>query len=130
MSRRASPIRTVLGVAVLAVAPAAAAGSASDSGVRGLVLYGPTCPVQRAGQTCERPLQTTVVVRHAAARTVVARVRSAADGRFTVRLGAGRYVLRAAAGSSSLYPRPVSQGVSVTAHHFTSVTLHVDSGIR
>ena len=42
---------------------AAAAPGRPDSGVRGIVLYGPTCPVQRAGQSCERPYQATIVVR-------------------------------------------------------------------
>lgn len=114
-------------------ATASAVTPRTDSGVRGQVLYGPTCPVQRPGQTCERPYQATVVVTHARARGVIAGVGTSADGRFTVRVPAGSYLVKATSrtGTSRTgYPRPSSQVVSVTAHHFTGLTIRFDSGIR
>jgi hypothetical protein len=118
------------GAAVVAVGigTAAAAPAPVNSGVRGLVLYGPTCPVQRAGQTCERPYQATIVFRREPSRRIVARGHSGADGRFTVHLRAGRYLVAPRNGVP--YPRAQSQTVSVSSHHFTAVTIHFDSGIR
>src|SRR5664279_921757 len=104
------------------------AATVPDSGVRGQVLYGPTCPVQRPGAICERPYQATVVVSRTASRGTVARVRTSAAGRFTVRLRAGRYLVKVT--SHTTFPRSWSQKVTVTAHHFTSLTIRIDSGIR
>jgi hypothetical protein len=106
----------------------AGAATAPDSGLRGRVLYGPTCPVQRPGAICERPYQATLVVSRTASRGTVARVRTSADGRFVVRLRAGRYLVKVT--SHTTLPRSWSQKVVVTAHHFTTLTIRIDSGIR
>ena len=107
----------------------AATGTAAhvDSGIRGHVLYGPTCPVQRVGQTCTRPYQATIAVRGRGGR-LVARVRSSSGGYFSVRLTPGRYVLVPEAGRP--FPRSSSQSVTVRSHRYTNVTISYDSGIR
>lgn len=115
-----------IGASLLGSAPAVA--TTPDSGLRGQVLYGPTCPVQRPGAICERPYQATLVVSRTTSRGTIARVRTSADGRFTVRLAAGRYLVKAT--GHTTFPRSWSQKVSVTANHFTSLTIHIDSGIR
>jgi hypothetical protein len=99
-----------------------------DSGVRGRVLYGPTCPVQRAGESCTRPYEATIVIRNAAENRPLARVRSSAEGYFSVRLRPGRYLLVPVNGHP--YPRSASQTLTIRAHRFTSVTIRYDSGIR
>lgn len=104
------------------------AASASDSGLRGQVLYGPTCPVQRPGAICERPYQATVVVFRIASRGTAVRVSTSADGRFSVRLRPGRYLVKVT--GHTTFPRSSSQKVTVTAHRFTTVTIRIDSGIR
>jgi hypothetical protein len=96
--------------------------------VRGLVLYGPTCPVQRVGMTCERSYQAWITVRRWPSETLVTRVRSAADGRFTVLVAAGRY--RLAPRNGTPYPRAVAQIVTVRRGRLSSVTIRFDSGIR
>jgi hypothetical protein len=93
-----------------------------------LVLYGPTCPVQRPGQTCVRPFQASITIRREPAGTVAALVRSGADGRFAARLRVGRYLLQPHNGKP--FPRAQPQVISVSRHHFTSVTIRFDSGIR
>jgi hypothetical protein len=99
-----------------------------DSGLRIHVLYGPTCPVQRVGESCVRPYQASVrIVREPVNRTV-ATVRSAADGRVSVRLRPGRYLLKPQTGHP--FPRAVAETVTVHAHRFTTVTVNYDSGIR
>ena len=116
-------------IAASAVAIGAARGATRpDSGIRGTVLYGPTCPVQRPGQTCERPYQASITIRREPSDLVAARVRSDSHGRFTVRLRAGTYLLQPR--NRMPFPRARTQTVSVRRHAFTSVTIRFDSGIR
>ncbi len=107
----------------------AAPGAAArlDSGIRGHVLYGPTCPVQRVGQTCTRPYQATIAVRGRGGR-LVSKVRSSSAGYFSVRLPPGRYMLLPEAGRP--YPRSFPQSVTVRSHRYATVTISYDSGIR
>ncbi len=130
-ARIAAGIALVVGIA--AAFDAGAAGGARtrppNSGIRGIVLYGPTCPVERPGNTCERPYVANLSFQRAALRGATAHARSGTDGRFSVRLAAGRWLVKVNAGAS-LYPRASSRVVSVTARHFTNVTIQVDSGIR
>lgn len=123
---------TVAGL-VLASAPsgislARGRESSLDSGLRGRVLYGPTCPVQRVGQSCTRPYQATISILREPATKTVSTVRSASDGRFTVRLPPGRYLIEPHNGRP--FPRSRPQTVTVYAHRFTNVTITYDSGIR
>src|ERR1700694_6310826 len=81
---------------VLGACGCASAAASVDSGISGRVVLGPTCPVQRIGQTCERAYQTTVAIYAARGGRLVHTFRSGADGRFRVRLAPGRYSLRGA----------------------------------
>jgi hypothetical protein len=114
--------------AVFAIATASAASPPPDSGVRGLVLFGPTCPVERPGHSCERPYRASISIRREPAGKLIARVRSASDGRFTATLRVGRYVLQPRNGTP--FPRAQSQTITVRRHRFTSVTIRFASGIQ
>jgi hypothetical protein len=118
----------VAAVLLLALGTASAAARHVDSGIRGLVLYGPTCPVQRPGSSCVRPYQASIAIRREQTGTLVMRVRSGAGGRFTAYLAAGSYVLVPSNGRP--YPRARSQTVSVRRDAFTAVTVRYESGIR
>ena len=52
------------------------------------------------------------------------------QGRFSLDLPAGSYVVVAVSASGSGPPTPVPQTVQVVAGAYTQVTLEVDSGIR
>jgi hypothetical protein len=117
---------TVLGAA--AIGAASDAQTRPDSGIRGLALYGPTCPVVRPGQTCVKPYAAWLTIRREPKGTIVARVHAGSDGRFTVRVRAGHYLVVPHNGKP--FPRAQSQAVSVHRHHFTAVTVHFESGIR
>jgi hypothetical protein len=93
-----------------------------------MVLYGPTCPVVRPGGTCVRPYSAWITIRREPTGTVAARVHSGTDGRFTVRLRAGHYLLAPRNGKP--FPRSLTQKVVVRRHRFTAVTIHFESGIR
>jgi hypothetical protein len=112
----------------LSLGTAGASAPHPDSGIHGLVLYGPTCPVQRPGHSCVRPFRAWITVAREPAKTVATRVRSGADGRFTARLAAGHYLLTPQNGKP--FPRARSRTVTVSPHHFSAVTIHFDSGIR
>jgi hypothetical protein len=114
--------------AVLLAGGASGAQRRPDSGIPGMVWYGPTCPVQRPNETCERPYAAAITIKRQPAGSVAARVRSNANGRFTVRLSAGSYLLEPHSGKP--YPRAQSQTVAVHRHQFANVTIRFDSGIR
>lgn len=140
MSLPSSVLAAVIAVAVLAgcgvrgsvSANSGAAGSAGAgkprSGIRGRVLLHPACPVQRAGQSCVRPYETTIAVSSETSARPVAMVRARADGRFAVQLAAGRYLLVPQAGRP--FPRASPQTVTVRPGRYTSVVVRYDSGIR
>ena len=90
-------------------------------------MLGPTCPVQREGETCERPFVATVVVKSAGSE--VTRFTSGEDGRFTVLLSPGTYDLEPLTEGGAMLPRGESQTVTVQAG-FTNVTISYDTGIR
>jgi hypothetical protein len=114
--------------AVFVIATASAAPPPPDSGVRGVVLLGPTCPVQRPGHSCVRPYRAWISIHREPAGKVIARVRSASDGRFTVSLRVGRYMLQPRDGTP--FPRAESQTITVRRHRFTAVTIRFASGIE
>lgn len=127
-SSRSSVASVATSARVVVPATATGLGSSVGSGIRLRVLIGPTCPVQRVGQSCVRPFQASIRVLREPANRIVTTVRSGADGRTTVRLAPGRYLLKPRSGSP--YPRGAAQTAVVYAHCFTDVTVKYDSGIR
>lgn len=131
---RRAPAAVALIATVLIWTPACGAARATlNSGVRGHVVAGPTCPVQRVPPQpgcAPRPLAATLQFRRVGARRATT-VRSSANGAFSVRLAAGDYVLRALPHAGSPLPRPPApMHVRVRVGRYTSVTVSYDSGIR
>jgi hypothetical protein len=130
-ARRRIITRATAATCVFAFASGVATGGATadlNSGLNGHVLYGPTCPVQRVGQSCERPYQATIRILREPARKLTTTARSGTDGTFRVRLAPGRYLLEPQSGRPFPTSRP--QTVTVHPHRYTSVTIRYDSGIR
>ena len=101
------------------------------SGVHGVTRVGPMCPVQFVQQPCpDKPLSATVTAVRRGSSVVVASTKSDRNGRFTLRLKPGTYIVVAHA--STLMPghQDVRRGVTVTRDSFTAVVLEFDSGIR
>lgn len=111
-----------------ATAPLGSPSSQPDSGISGHVLLGPTCPVQRGGRTCTRPYRASITIRSEATGRLVARAKSSTNGRFSVPLSSGTYVLLPRPGRP--YPRSSPQTSTVNPHRYTSVVVTYDSGIR
>ena len=100
------------------------------SGIAGLVLIGPTCPVVRPDDPCpDRPFSADLVVRNAQG-TAVCTTSSGEDGRFQVGLPPGGYELDPQSGQPGGLPYAAPQPVTVEPGRYTEVTVTFDSGIR
>jgi hypothetical protein len=65
----------------------------ADSGIQGIVLLGPMCPVEQASSPCpDKPIAATVRINGPQGETTV---RSGSDGRFQAALAPGHYTLQA-----------------------------------
>ncbi len=103
----------------------------STSGVRGTVLLGPTCPVERIPpdpQCADRPYQTNISVHHTGSTSTFATGRSDATGAFEFSLPPGSYTLTASGGT--MLPRCNPTDVTVPANGYASTTISCDTGIR
>jgi len=127
--RKAMPIVIVVCVAAFAVGGCGGGSAASDSGIRGRVVIGPSCPVQVVGENCaDKPYATDLRVIEPSTKEQVATTSSGANGRFEVALPAGRYRLEPP-GSATL-PRAAPVEVVVPPHRYATTTIRFDSGIR
>jgi hypothetical protein len=124
--------------------------SAGDgtSGIKGDVTLGPLRPVERPGEVNSRPLADAPVVVHPClasrpalpgpdqctdvADRIAGRATSDKDGRFSVSLAPGRYVVYGEKIGGAALPRPPQSAdvVAVTRGAFAHVTLAYDTGIR
>jgi Carboxypeptidase regulatory-like domain len=127
--------RVLLALLLLSmVAPACAkandgAGSGGGSGIRGVVVAGPQCPVESAQSPCpDAPLsKTEVQVKRSG--DVVATATSDETGAFQIALPPGTYSVEAVTDMGGIgYARPVD--VTVTDGAFAQVSVVVDTGIR
>ena len=102
-----------------------------DRGISGVVLAGPTCPVQRPDDPAcdDQSYAATVVVKTADGRFTVTRFTAGSDGRFRISLFPGTYLLDPLPGASGF---PVSNPRTVVVHSgaFTDLTISYDTGIR
>ena len=122
---------------VVAVIAASSLGSSAlaadrwDSGVKGRITAGPTCPAERypPDPNCApRPVETTIKIKSLPERELVKKVHSGENGYFRARLAPGRY---------RLVPQPTyelmrcfSKDVTVAKGSFARVQLGCDTGIR
>jgi hypothetical protein len=117
-------------VALVACGKAGTGGSSPDSGIEGKVLLGPQCPVEPLETPCpDKPFEADIEVVDRSG-DVVATAHSGQDGRFSVRVEPGSYVLKPQAPKQNGFPFGKDVAVSVRAHHFTRVTVTFDTGIR
>ncbi len=115
-----------LGLAACGLRPSAP----PNTGVEGVMIIGPTCPVQRIDQPCpNRPFAGEVSVRDGSG-SHVADVHADAGGHFRVDLAPGTYQLVPASPHSGVPPLGKPQTVTVVSGLYTDVTIEFDSGIR
>lgn len=102
-----------------------------DSGITGIVLAGPQCPVvgPDSGEECDdQPYQATVIVRSQLG-IEVARFTADEAGEFRVPLYPGNYTLDPLPGENGL---PSAQELTVTVEEgaFAEIMILYDTGIR
>jgi hypothetical protein len=103
------------------------------SGIRGLVLLGPTCPVEaspgeNAPEPCLTPYAAELVVLDSE-NVKVATIMSGSDGRFTVDVAPGEYVVAPKSGTDS-YPIANPVSVTVVSGQYAEIQINYDTGIR
>jgi hypothetical protein len=127
------PVLLVLALLALAISACGAGGPTDlpNSGIRGLVTLGPTCPVQIEGdpQPCSTTYAATLEIHEQASDKLITTVSSGADGRFEVRLAPGTYRIVPQVAEVLPIAEPV-EGIVVAAGRFTEVQVDFDSGIR
>jgi len=121
-------IAIALVVASIALAVGSLGGSAAtQSGIRGTVIKGPTTPVCREGIPCSAPAAGVVLV-FARNGVEVARSKTLPNGSFRVVLAPGTYVVR------TLRKFPIGgmhlRAVRVLKGRFTVANFEIDTGIR
>ncbi len=106
---------------------------AQPSGIRGVVLLGPTCPTGESPGAhdpvpCVTPYVANLIILDAES-AVVKRVTSGGDGTFGADLEPGEYVVTPATGPDTY---PIAQPVSVTVQPgaYAEIEINYDAGIR
>jgi hypothetical protein len=127
--------RLLVALTVVALALTACGNGTSDLpvksrlGVRGVVMYGPMCPVAIAGSPCPDRLWSGVVRAIDLNGDTAGETATGDQGTFQLDLPEGTYdVLAVVEGGGPPTAMPVR--VTVTGGGYTRVTLQVDSGIR
>jgi hypothetical protein len=110
---------------------AVAPGEGGGSGIAGVVLAGPQCPVISTRSPCpDLPLAVTLRIEEAGGGDVRT-IESNAAGQFRVDLPPGEYVLVAQPVGDGPFPAPPGeQAVVVRAGSITEVPVFYDTGIR
>lgn len=102
-----------------------------NSGVRGTVLLGPTCPVMRDPpdpQCADRPYETAITVRRAGSNSTFVIGKSDVSGLYKFSLPPGSYTLVASGGTT--LPRCAEVDVTVGATGYVTIPISCDTGIR
>lgn len=123
----------VAGIAVIALAAFLSYQKPQilDSGVDGIVLLGPTCPVEHeGGASCnDRPYQTSIdIVSHNVTSRGIITVQLNTNGELRALLSPGAYTLQAHEGA--VLPRCGSLETTIRAHEFEHIIINCDTGIR
>jgi len=119
------------GVGLIALVPMLSFAGVPDatqvSGLRGLVMQGPTAPVCRTDDPCEEPAPG-ILIQFRRGSTVVAEVKTTRAGRYSVRLRPGSYAVKTPRRrvGTGLTPRVVQ----VPRGRIARVDFHLDTGIQ
>jgi hypothetical protein len=100
------------------------------TGVRGVVLAGPTCPVEQAGQSpCVRPVSGATILALDSTGREVGRAASDVDGAYFLRLAPGTYEIVPQA-ENGLMRVAAKATVTVPDGAPVRLDLQYDTGIR
>jgi len=118
-----------LSLAALALTPTLSGASTTRhvSGLRGVVLQGPTKPICRENEPCEEPAPG-VELRFARGGKVVARVRTDRLGRYSARLRPAVYAVSVPRSRPRTELTP--HNIRVPRGRVLRVVFHIDNGVQ
>lgn len=128
MSVRPAFILVLLSMLSLGCGSGDPTGPLTLTGLSGVVLRGPIHPVCTEGDPCEEAFAAGFTVRRH--DVVVRRFESDAEGRFSVELAPGTYLVVPDPAAPILAPEDQVREVTVDQEGFTDIELHFDTGIR
>jgi hypothetical protein len=102
-------------------------GARHPSGIRGVVMEGPTKPVCQMDDPCEKPAGG-LLLQFERAGKVVAQVKTTETGRYSVKLRAGSYAVKAPRRRIGVGLTP--RVVQVPRGRVAKVDFHLDTGIQ
>lgn len=103
-----------------------------SSGVTGMVLLGPTCPVVQDPpnpECTDKPYATNLILTTTDQSHIIAKFSSGADGTFSLKIQPGEYAIHSDAAVNML-PYCSHDIFKVEANKFTNITVSCDTGIR
>ena len=103
-----------------------------SSGISGIVLLGPTCPVvmDPPHPACaDKPYKTDLMLTTADQSHIITKFSSDTDGKFSVKVGPGEYAIRSTA-AANILPYCSHDALKVEKDKFTNITVSCDTGIR
>lgn len=130
--RAAVALISLLICALTAAGCLAPAATTLNSGIEGICMIGPVNPVEKPGETNEKPYaDAVIVIFDAEGVREVTRFEVNEDGTFRFKLQPGTYVVKPENGSgSSLLPYASPTEITVSEGQYTKMTVNFDSGIR
>jgi hypothetical protein len=105
----------------------------SLSGIKGVVLLGPMCPVERIPpdpQCADRPYKTVLVATQGVTSQIVKQFNSDVNGNFSVDLPPGEYTIGSADTASYFSHCSSQDAIKVENNKFTNTIINCDTGIR
>ena len=105
----------------------------TGSGIQGVVLLGPICPVERIppDPACApRAYETTLMVTSLDGAYVIKEFRSDREGKFRFAMSPGDYAIRSAVAGNVLPYCSSNDTIHVKAGAYTETTVACDTGIR
>jgi hypothetical protein len=121
-------VLALVGLAAGSAGAGAVTKPSSASGLRGVVMRGPTTPVCFENESCDAPA-ANVDLQFRREGVLVARVRTGADGGYRVRLRPGVYAVRVG-GVQPVARRLTPSEVRVPRGRLARVDFHIDTGIQ
>ena len=101
-----------------------------EGGIKGFVMKGPICPVQREGDdSCnDKPVRASIIIKDKK-ENIVKNIETRDDGSFSVSLSPGNYAIYADSSGNALGGAK-SEYVTVEEGKYAEVTVRIDTGIR
>ena len=121
-------VLALLGLALGSAGASAATKPPYASGLRGVVMRGPTKPVCLENESCDAPA-ANIDLQFRRGGVLVARVKTGVDGGYRVRLRPGVYTVRAG-DVQPIARRFTPAEVRVPRGRVARVDFHIDTGIQ